>query len=150
MHRQDLDNYVRPIQLLNGENDYGPPQETESWQPIDAGHLGATIKSVAKEFLEVWMFENNTGAHAHTLEAPTKNWEMWEKNKITMREKRILMTHIYGSAWDKMGTKHYAPLIRAAFEKTGVLITRFGKNDNLITCESIKDSPNQDKIYAGL
>ena len=52
---QDLEHYVRPIEELGGTCVYGPPNETESWQPIDAGHLGAMIKAKAKEYLEIWM-----------------------------------------------------------------------------------------------
>ena len=118
---------------------YGPVNETENWQAIDAGHYGACIKAKSKEFLEVWMHEDYKGKHAATLDRVHKNWEMWEQNKITAREKRILMTFIFGNAWDAMCTKKYANFIRAGFEKTGLLLTRTGKNDNMVTMESIKD-----------
>ena len=47
--------FVRKIQALRGEIGYGPPNKTQHWQPIDAGHLGAVLKEVARGFFEQWM-----------------------------------------------------------------------------------------------
>lgn len=132
--------YVRDIQAIGGEAVYGPPNETESWQPIDAGHLGAVIKCLAKTFMEKWMVKEYVGVHVDSFERPMKNFEVWELNKISMREKRILMTHIYGNAWDMMDGPRYVNLMRSAFEKTGCLMTNSGKNDNMVTCEALKDA----------
>jgi hypothetical protein len=71
---KDLDSYVRPLQKINIENAYGPPGKTEAWQPLDAGHLGAAIKTLAKEFLEIWMYKDFTGAKKDTFEHVAKNW----------------------------------------------------------------------------
>jgi hypothetical protein len=34
---------------------YGSRNKTETWQPIDAGHLGACLKSIAKNKWEEWL-----------------------------------------------------------------------------------------------
>ena len=31
----------------------------------------------------------------------TYNWQRWEDNKLSMREKRVLMTWIFGKAWER-------------------------------------------------
>jgi hypothetical protein len=85
------------------------------------------------------MYKDFTGAKKDTFEHVAKNWEAWENGKISAKEKRILMTHIYGEAYDKLCSASYAPLIRAAFEKTGILQTRSGKNDGLVTAEALKE-----------
>ena len=51
---------------------------------------------------------------------------------FTMREKRILMTWIFGAAWDTFCTKKYDHMRRSAFLKTGALLTMTGKNDKMV------------------
>ena len=130
---------MRPVQKMGGQCLYGPKGITEAWQPVDAGHLGATIKSLAKEFLEVWMHQVYKG-DIKFEDITTKNFQVWELGKLTMREKRILMTWIFGNAWQKMCSASYQNLMRAAFEKTGILLTSSGKNQNIITSEALQDA----------
>ena len=34
---------------------YGPPNRTEAWQPVDAGHIGQTVKILAQSVLSNWL-----------------------------------------------------------------------------------------------
>jgi hypothetical protein len=38
--------FIEAIHELGGEVCFGPPNQTEAWQPVDSGHLGATIKDI--------------------------------------------------------------------------------------------------------
>ena len=136
LYPKDLANYVRPIQKLGGECIYGPPYLTEAWQAVDSGHVGACIKAIAKEKMDIWMMKPYTGAHK--FETETFNWQVWEQNKISAKEKRILMTWVYGEAWDQFCTPKYDYFRRRAMEKCGLLITESGKNDHQVTAEGIE------------
>ena len=128
--------YVRPIQKLGGECIYGPPHLTEAWQGVDAGHVGACVKAIAKDKLDNWMMKPYTGSYK--FETETLNWQAWEQNKISMKEKRILMTWVYGDAWEQFCSAKYDHFRRRAMEKCGMLITRDGKNDHQVTAEGVE------------
>ena len=51
--------YIRKLQSLGAEALFGPPGKTEAWQPIDAGHLGAMIKDIAKEKFNQYLDHND-------------------------------------------------------------------------------------------
>ena len=36
-----------------------------------------------------------------------RNYELWEQNKITASEKRILMTYVFGEAWMRLQEPKY-------------------------------------------
>ena len=132
-----MPSYVRPVQKLGGECIYGIPGFTEAWQPLDAGHVGACVKSLAKIKFETWPSQPYTGKV--DLGHETLNWEIWELNKFTMREKRIMVSWIYGDAWEDFCGPKYAHFRRAAFERTGLLMTSTGKNDGQFTAEGLED-----------
>ena len=135
--QKQLMNYVRPIQKLKGECVYGPPNKTEAWQPIDAGHLAAVLKALAKQAFDIWMMKPYQGQIV--FESPKQNWEVWEDNKFTMKEKRILMTWIFGDAWQVLCGPKYNHLRFRAFEKCGLCMTMSGKNDGQVISEGLKD-----------
>jgi hypothetical protein len=135
---EDMDTYVKPIQELGGETVYGPPHLTEAWQPCDAGHVIATLKVIAKAKHEAWMMKEYTGKVEYE-DKSTKNWQVWESGKITTSEKRILMTWVYGEAWEDFCEPRYDYFRRMAFEKCGMHITKSGKNDDQVTAEGIED-----------
>ena len=93
--------YIRPFQKLGGEGCFGPENAAEGWQPMDAEHIGAVIKTLAKGFMESWM-EQFSLAHPDM-----RNYELWEQGKITASEKRILMTFVFGEAWKKLQEPKY-------------------------------------------
>ena len=45
---QKKNGFIGKIHAANGSAVFGPPNKTEGWQPIDAGHLGATLKELAR------------------------------------------------------------------------------------------------------
>ena len=91
LHTQKKANFVRKMQELGGEMCFGPPNKTEGWQPIDCGHLGAVLKTLAKGAFETWADE--------TDEEGTTNWEKWENKKFSASEKRVLVSWWFGEAW---------------------------------------------------
>ena len=93
--------YIRPLQKIGGEGCFGPENVTEGWQPIDAGHIGAVIKTLAKGCFESWTEQFNV------THPDKRNDELWEQNKITASEKRILMTYVFGEAWMRLQEPKY-------------------------------------------
>lgn len=93
--------YIQPLQKIGGEGCCGPENVTEGWQPIDAGQIGAVIKTLAKCFFESWMEQFNV------THPDKRNYELWEQNKITASEKRILMTYVFGEAWERLQEPKY-------------------------------------------
>lgn len=47
-----------------------PPGKTEGWQPIDRGHIGATLKALARQNQDAWL-------------SIQENFEKWENNSLT-------------------------------------------------------------------
>ena len=117
---------------LGGVCAYGPKGCTEGWQPIDSGHIGATFKALAKSKFEAWVEK--------TYEPGKQNWEKWEANKVTMRQKHILCTFVFGEAWAELCSDKYAWIRHAAFVRAGLLCTLHGKNDECVYIEGRKDT----------
>ena len=92
-----------------------PDNNTDKVQPIDAG-FGRMIKQKIGEAMQIWLEKD-------------ENLEMWH-NKISAKERRILMTQWAGHAWRELGSK--PEFIRKLFEKTGCLITADGSHDDKI------------------
>ena len=67
------------------------------------------------------------------------NYEVWEQNKITMKEKRALMTWIFGRAYQEFCSARYNYVRAKAFRMTGMHILSSGKNDEHI---SVEDYPS--------
>ena len=70
---------------------FGPPNKTEGWQPIDCGHWGAILKTLAKGAFEMWSDETDADG--------TTNGEKLEKKGFSLSEKRVLVTWWFGEAW---------------------------------------------------
>ena len=118
LNSQKSQEYCGAVKAIGGANTYGPPNRTEGWQPLDTGHIVATVKILAKERFESWMERK-----VETVESSTElNWEKWERNGFSPKEKRIMCSWVFGDAWDEFcGSKYWAQR-RAAFEKGGCLI----------------------------
>ena len=55
----------------------GPAGKTETWQPVDAGHIGALVKALARNVFE---------AHMSTERSPgMSNWEAWKIGAFTAK-----------------------------------------------------------------
>jgi hypothetical protein len=100
--------YVRFLQSRGVESAYGPRNQTEYWQPIDAGHVGAVLKQLGRAEFEKWM-ETPSNPDAPS-ESRQYHWQLWESNKMQASEKRILMTWVFGRAWEQLLTpRHMQP-----------------------------------------
>ena len=63
-------------------------------------------------------------------------WYKHEKSSTSM-QRRILITHWIGSAWNTLCGADYAKLRTCCWEKTGCLMTAHGSNDENITPEGL-------------
>ncbi len=118
---------ARAIYQLGGCAAFGPRNMTETWQPIDAGHLGAAFKEACKSQWEAFM-------EASTLVEGLQNWRAIELNHFTARQKRIAISHIVGETWQRFTAPQgpYTNMRMRSFIVTGCAITVTGKNDNMI------------------
>ena len=92
-----------------------PDNHTDKVQPVDAG-FGRMIKQKIGEAMQMWLEKE-------------ENLEMWH-DKISAKNRRILMTQWTGHAWRELVSKPV--FIRKLFEKTGCLITADGSQDEKI------------------
>ena len=81
------------------------PGQTEHWQPIDCGHIGQLIKTHIRLLQEKWLLCSS-------------NWHKWESNKLTVGDRRVLLTVWAADAWETVCTKHKDAL-RKAFTSGG-------------------------------
>ena len=132
LESQTWPEYTKVVKDLGGVCAYGPKGCTEGWQPIDSGHIGATFKALANSKFEAWMEK--------TYEPGKQNWEKWEANKVSQKEKRILCSFVFGEAWAEMCSDKYAWIRHAAFVRAGLLCTLHGKNDECVYIEGRKDT----------
>lgn len=92
-----------------------PDNHTDKVQPVDAG-FGRMMKQKIGEAMQMWLEKE-------------ENLEMWH-DKISAKNRRILMTQWTGHAWRELVSK--PDFIRKLFEKTGCLITADGSQDKKI------------------
>ena len=100
MKAQRSGEYVRLLRNHGVEMAFGPRNQTEYWQPIDAGHVGAVLKQLGRVEFEKWMEQvsNPTEPESNWV----YNWNKWENNKFSAKDKRILMTWVFGNAWGQL------------------------------------------------
>ena len=65
--------FVRKLQKLGGEAVHGPENATQGWQPIDAGHIGATVTALARDLYESWMGEQSKAV------PEKRNCKLWKE-----------------------------------------------------------------------
>ena len=94
------------------------------WAPIDRGHLGACVKTLGKAKFAAWM-ENPSEA-----DPAVSNWENWDSEKVSMREKRILSTWVFGEAWEEIQKDVYKDFRYKAWSYSGLACTMSGVNDD--------------------
>ena len=99
-----------------------PENHTDKIQPIDAG-FGKMYKTKFGEKMDKWFEEKD-------------NLELWH-DKITTRQRRILMTKWAGAAWKELVKDK--DFIKRLFQKTGCLITVDGSDDDMIKPQVLED-----------
>jgi hypothetical protein len=110
MKAQRRGDYVRLLQAAGVECAYGPRNQTEYWQPIDQGHIGAVLKQLARVEFEKWMEQLPEGdGPPETWEY---NWQKWESNRMPAKEKRVLMTWVFGRAWEQLLSPRCWPVFK--------------------------------------
>eukprot|EP00794_Sanderia_malayensis_P013638 gene13638-15064_t len=95
-----------------------PPGETDKCQPVDQGE-GYMIKQLIGQELDKYLEEDD-------------NLEKWQTS-LTAGERRILLTKWVGEAWEKLNTN--LSYRKKLFQKTGLLMTADGSDDELIRPE---------------
>ena len=88
------------IHAEGGDVLFGPPGKTEFWQPIDAGGLGYTLKTLAGDAQLSWLDETWHDAPAGAT-AMLTNWDRWSNRKVSASQLRVLMTFWFAAAWEK-------------------------------------------------
>ena len=80
---------------------YGVKNATNIWQPVDVG-MGRILKTLVAQEQQDWM--GNT------------------EKKLNAKERRILLTHWVGNAYEKLNDSNYTNLRYRCFQRTGCLI----------------------------
>lgn len=83
---------------------------------MDADY-GKLLKVYAGQALNPWLLNGD-------------NVEKWESNKLTVSERRILITQLTGGAAKQINRD--TEKRKRLFEKTGLVMTADGSNDNVI------------------
>ena len=60
---------------------YGPAGKTETWQPVDAGHVGALVKALARGIFEAHMSKERRPG--------VSNWGAWKMGVFTAKEQPL-------------------------------------------------------------
>lgn len=99
-----------------------PENHTDKIQPNDAG-CGQMMKVKIADALDRWLETED-------------NLCKWQ-DKLSAKDKRILMTQWTGEAWSEF--KENKGFLKRLFEKTGCLITIDGSGDEYITPQGLAD-----------
>ena len=94
--------YKECVSQLNGVVWYGLPNATDLWQPVDAGY-GQILKTLICQAQRRWLDDD-------------ENAEKWygHDSYFTSKERRILITHWIGEAYEKLTSAEYDHLAAAA------------------------------------
>ena len=113
--------------MLKGLVWYGLKNATDLWQVVDAG-IAQLLKVLTGLEHRNWLDDDN-------------NADIWfnHEEPFTASERRILITHWAGEAWEKLISPKYEHLMRSCWTKTGCLMTADGNEDHLIKPEGLKD-----------
>ena len=122
---QTSDEFKDAVSKLGGIVWYGLTNATDLWQPVDGG-FAELLKTLVNQQQSSWLDSD-------------ENADKWYNGKISAKERRILITHWVGAAYEKISSAEYHDFRWRMFEKTGCLITADGSDDNKIKPE---DLPN--------
>ena len=130
LEAQCSDSFKETVHKMNGLVWYGLKNGTDLWQVVDAG-----VAQLLKNLIAI--------EHNEWLDID-ENADPWfcHKKKFTSSERRILITHWGGKAWEKLTSPKltspkYASFIRKCWQKTGCLMTADDSDDKLIQPEGL-------------
>ena len=124
---QCSDQFKEEVHRLDGLIWYGLKNGTDVWQVVDAG-VAQLLKTLISMEHHEWL----------DVEHNADRWFGHEHN-FTASERRILITHWAGDAWEKLISPKYELFIRKCWQKTGCLITADDSDDHLIKPEGLSD-----------
>ena len=104
---------------------YGLPNATDLWQPVDAGYA-ELLKVFVNQEQTKWLDDDS-------------NADKWYGGSFTAKERRILITHWVGKAYEKIIGPEYELFRWRMFQKTGCLITANSEDDEKIQPEGLKN-----------
>ena len=116
---QIAEKFKKEVANAGGVCWYGLPGATYIWQPVDAGY-GEILKVKVRQAHYKWL---NSNANAD-------KW--YRDNLFTTSERRILITHWVGEAYNALVDERYDRFRREIFERTGYLLTADGSGDDLV------------------
>ena len=124
---QISDDFKESVSSLSGVCWYGLPNATDLWQPVDAGYAELLKRLITQRF--------------HNWLDAEENADRWYGNvqPFSAKERRILITHWAGDAYEKLISPEYNNFRWRLFEKTGCLITADGSEDSKIQPEGLTD-----------
>ena len=108
---------------------FGPPRCSQAWQPVERGHVGGILKQLAEQEMQAW------------LDEAEENWQKFSQNRVTTREKRVLLSHWYGRAWTRFNGPDFVTARTHAFECCGAAADVHGLNDHLIDVLGLGKEP---------
>ena len=109
---------MNSVKEINGISQYGIPNATDIWKPVDGGYP-ATLKVFVKQEFFAWLDDDDK----------CENW-YGANSKITASEKRILISHWRSNAYKKLTANKFDDFRYRLFTKTGCLITADGSKDS--------------------
>ena len=115
------------VNELSGVVWFGLPNATDLWQPVDAGYAQVLKSLIGIEHRD-WLDDED-------------NADRWFCNStpFSAKERRILISHWAGNAWEKLCEPKYDRLRMKCWVNTGCLITADGSDDNKIKPEGLPD-----------
>ena len=122
---QTADEFKDAVSKIIGVCWYGLPNATDLWKMIDAGYA---------ELLKVLI-----GQAQHAWHDDDQNADLWygQEKRFTAKDRRILITHLAGNAYNKLITPQYDDFRWRLFEKTGLLMTADGSADDKVWPEGL-------------
>ena len=122
---QQTDNFKDAVSDLSGVAWYGLKNATDLWQVVDAG-IAQTLKVLSGHNYQKWLDEGD-------------NVDSWfgHENTLSAMQRRILITHWVGDAWETLSGPEYDHMRRRCWERTGCLMTADGSEDGKVTPEGL-------------
>ena len=123
---QIAEEFKKEVANAGGVCWYALPGATDIWQPVDIGY---------PELLKVKVRQ----AHYKWLDSD-ENTDKWygEDNQFTASERRILITHRVGEAYNALVDERYDRFRWGIFERTGCLLTADASGDDLVRPEGLR------------
>ena len=118
--------FLSEVRKLSGIVWFGLAGATDIWQLVDCG-FGYMLKSLVRTIQDEWLQSYNS-------------IDLWLGNgeeKPDAKQRRILITHWVGEAYNRLSGEKYASSRYRCFEKTGCLVTADGSGDDKIQPEGL-------------